>query len=70
MLTPNTTIDLGYTHTLDKDWTRVGHLGDGVWKVWLISNNNNGSHTGHNLGEFKVQLTADISSRRGAGRSE
>ena len=28
-----------------------------MWKVWLISNNNNGSHTGHNLGEFKVQLS-------------
>ncbi len=60
VLTPDTTIDLGYTHTLDKNWTRVGHLGDGVWQVWLISNNNNGSHTGHNLGEFKVQLTADM----------
>ncbi len=61
VLTPDTTIDLGYTHTLDKNWTRVGHLGEGVWKVWIISNNNNGSHTGHNLGEFKVQLSAETS---------
>lgn len=36
------------------------HLGDGVWKVWIVSNNNNGSHAGHNLGEFKVQLSADL----------
>lgn len=56
VLTPEATIDLGYTHTLDKNWTRVAHQGNGVWKVWIISNNNNGSHTGHNLGEFTVQL--------------
>jgi len=60
VLTPDTRIDLGYTHTLDTNWTRVGDLGDGVWKVWIISNNNNGSHTGHNLGEFKVQLSPGL----------
>ena len=33
VLTPDTVIDLGFTHTLDKKYTRVGYLGDGVWKV-------------------------------------
>ncbi len=70
VLTPDTRIDLGYTHTLDKNWTRVGDLGDGVWKVWIISNNNNGSHTGHNLGEFKVQLSPGLTSRRSEGRRQ
>ena len=63
VLTPDTTIDLGYTHTLDKDWTQVAHLGDGVFQVWMVSNNNNGSHTGHIMGSFKVQLTAETSIR-------
>ncbi|MCP3992583.1 MAG: hypothetical protein GY724_26160 [Actinomycetia bacterium] len=61
VITPDFTIDLGYTHTLDKDWTQVAHLGDGVFQIWLISNNNNGSHTGHVMGSFKVQLTANTS---------
>ena len=57
VLSPDTTIDMGYTHTLDKDWTEAAHLGDGVFQILMISNNNNGSHTGHVLGSFKVQLT-------------
>jgi len=59
VLSPDTVIDLGYTHTLDKDWTQVAHLGDGVFQIWMVSNNNNGSHTGHIMGSFKVQLTAE-----------
>ena len=54
-------IDLGYTHTLSKKKTRVTDLGDGVFKVWMISNNGNGSHTGHNLGSFMVQLDPETS---------
>ena len=57
VLTPDTTIDMGYTHTLDKDWTEAAHLGEGVFQILMISNNNNGSHTGHVMGSFKVQLT-------------
>ena len=58
-LSPDVTIDLGFTHTLDKRWTLVVDLGEGVFEITMISNNNNGSHTGHNLGTFKVQLTTD-----------
>ncbi|MGF1597324.1 MAG: hypothetical protein ACFCVK_10425 [Acidimicrobiales bacterium] len=61
VLSRDVTIDLGYTHTLDKDWTTAQHLGDGVFRIRMVSNNNNGSHTGHILGTFKVQLTADTS---------
>ena len=61
VLSRDTTIDMGYTHTLDKDWTEAAHLGDGVFQIWMISNNNNGSHTGHVLGSFKVQLTPTTS---------
>ena len=57
VLSPDTTIDMGYTHTLDKDWTEAAHLGDGVFQILMISNNNNGSHTGHVMGSFKVQLS-------------
>ena len=63
VLNPDVKINLGYTHTLDKDWTQVAHLGDGVFQAWIISNNNNGSHTGHIMGSFKVQLTATTSLR-------
>ena len=56
VLTPDVTVDMGYTHTLDKKWTQVADLGNGVFQIWMISNNNNGSHTGHVLGSFKVQL--------------
>jgi len=51
------TIDLGFTHTLDKTKTVAEHLGDGIYEVSMISNNNNGSHTGHNLGSFKLDLS-------------
>ena len=61
VLSPEVTINMGYTHTLDKDWTRAAHLGDGVFKIWMVSNNNNGSHTGHDMGSFKVQLTPTTS---------
>ncbi|MEM9132120.1 MAG: hypothetical protein AAF962_05520 [Actinomycetota bacterium] len=61
VLSPGDEIDLGYTHTLDKNWTQVAHLGDGVFKAWVVSNNNNGSHTGHIMGSFKVQLTPTTS---------
>ncbi|MEP0943224.1 MAG: calcium-binding protein [Rhizobiaceae bacterium] len=56
VLSSRVKIDLGFTHTLDKNKTEVEDLGDGIWKVSMISNNNNGSHTGHNLGSFKVDL--------------
>ncbi|MCT4656636.1 MAG: hypothetical protein N4A65_12565 [Cohaesibacter sp.] len=57
VLGTDVTIDLGYTHTLDKNKTVAEHLGDGIYKVYMISNNNNGSHTGHNLGSFKIDLS-------------
>jgi len=56
VLSTSAVIDMGITHTLDKDKTEVEHLGDGIYKVTMISNNNNGSHTGHNLGSFKIDL--------------
>lgn len=69
VLSSSVKIDLGITHTLDKNMTEVEDLGDGVWKITMISNNNNGSHTGHNLGSFKVDLgaaaTADIAKKIG-----
>jgi len=55
VLSPNVTIDYGYTHTLDKNRTRVQDLGNGQFRIFMISNNNNGSHTGHSLGAFVVQ---------------
>jgi hypothetical protein len=63
VLTPDVTIDLGYTHTLDKDWTQAADLGNGLFQITMVSNNMNGSHTGHSLGTFKVQLPADTSVR-------
>jgi hypothetical protein len=56
ILTPDYTIDLSYTHTLDKDYTNVEDQGDGVFRIWMVSNNNDGSHTYHSLGSFKLQL--------------
>ncbi|NRB31966.1 MAG: calcium-binding protein [Rhizobiaceae bacterium] len=56
VLSTSVKIDMGFTHTLDKNKTEVEDLGDGIWKIYMISNNNNGSHTGHNLGSFKVDL--------------
>jgi len=55
-LSPDTIIDMGYTHTLDKDWTQAEDKGNGVFKITMVSNNNDGSHTGHTLGSFLVQL--------------
>lgn len=54
VLTRDVKIDMGYTHTLDKTKTLVESLGDGVWMITMVSNNNNGSHTGHTLGQFKL----------------
>ena len=56
VLSTSVKIDMGFTHTLDKNKTEVEDLGDGIWKIYMISNNNNGSHTGHKLGSFKVDL--------------
>ncbi|MEL7155898.1 MAG: hypothetical protein AAFN30_04785, partial [Actinomycetota bacterium] len=69
VLTPNTVVDIGYTHTLDKNWTQAAHLGDGVFQIWYVSNNNNGSHTGHIMGSIRVQLspTTSISEAKKAG---
>ena len=55
-LSSNVRIDLGYTHTLDKNETTAEDLGNGMFRITLISNNNNGSHTGHRLGSFVVNL--------------
>ncbi len=55
-VSPDTIIDMGYTHTLDKDWTQAEDQGNGVYKITMVSNNNDGSHTGHVLGSFLVQL--------------
>lgn len=57
-LTKDWSINLGYTHTLDKTKTTAEDLGNGFFRIKLISNNNNGSHTGHNLGSFVVKLDA------------
>jgi len=50
-------IDLGFTHTLDKDETEVEHLGNGIYEIRMISNNGAGSHTGHVLGSFKIDMS-------------
>jgi len=55
-LTSDTTIYMSYTHTLDKTKTTAEDLGNGLYKISMISNNNNGSHTGHNLGSFVVDM--------------
>ena len=55
-LTKDWTINLGFTHTLDKTKTTAEDLGNGYFRINLISNNNNGSHTGHSLGSFVLQL--------------
>ncbi|MEZ5406549.1 MAG: hypothetical protein R2761_00900 [Acidimicrobiales bacterium] len=64
VLTPDVTIDLGYTHTLDKEWTIAEDQGNGVFKITLVSNNDNGSHSGHILGSFRVQTPEGTSVRR------
>lgn len=55
-LSPDTIIDMGYTHTLDKDWTQAEDKGNGLYKITMVSNNDDGSHTGHVLGSFLVQF--------------
>lgn len=64
VLTPDVTIDLGYTHTLDKEWTIAEDQGNGVFKITLVSNNDNGAHTGHILGSFRVQTPEGTSVRK------
>lgn len=59
VLSTSVKIELGYTHTLDKSKTEVKDLGEGIWEITMISNNNNGSHTGHNLGSFRIDLGAN-----------
>ena len=55
------TIDLGYTHTRDKNWTEVEYMGNNVYKITVVSNNNNGSHTGHEMGTAYVEMPAGTS---------
>lgn len=64
VLTPDVTIDLGYTHTLDKEWTIAEDQGNGVFKITLVSNNDNGAHSGHILGSFRVQTPEGTSARK------
>ena len=58
---PEGYVDLGYTHTLDKEKTKVERQADGSWKASYISNNNNNAHTGHSLGsvQFNFQGSED-----------
>lgn len=63
-LSPDTIIDLGYTHTLDKDWTQAEDKGNGLYKITMVSNNNDGSHTGHALGSFLVQMPAGTTAKQ------
>ncbi len=64
VLTPDVVIDLGYTHTLDKEWTIAEDQGNGVFKITVVSNNDNGAHTGHILGSFRVQTPEGTSVRK------
>jgi len=60
-ISTDVTIDLGYTHTRDKNWTEVEYMGNNVYKVTVVSNNNNGSHTGHAMGTAFVEMPAGTS---------
>ncbi len=60
-ISTDVTIDLGYTHTRDKNWTEVEYMGNSVYKVTVVSNNNNGSHTGHEMGTAYVAMPAGTS---------
>ncbi len=62
-ISTDVTIDLGYTHTRDKNWTEVEYMGNNVYKVTVVSNNNNGSHTGHEMGTAYVEMPAGTSLR-------
>ncbi|MFC1759677.1 hypothetical protein ACFL2H_13070, partial [Planctomycetota bacterium] len=61
VLTPDITIDLDYPHTLDLDWTQVQDMGGDKYRIVLVSNNKNNSHTGHMLGSFVVQMPSGTS---------
>ncbi|MEM8924175.1 MAG: hypothetical protein AAGD35_11805 [Actinomycetota bacterium] len=63
-ISTDVTIDLGYTHTRDKNWTEVEYMGNNVYKVTVVSNNNNGSHTGHEMGTAYVEMPAGTSLRQ------
>ena len=56
VLTPDITVDLDYPHTVDLDWTEVQDLGEGKFRIVIVSNNKNNSQTGHLLGSFVVQM--------------
>ena len=60
-ISTDVTIDLGYTHTRDKNWTEVEYMGNNVYKITVVSNNNNGSHTGHAMGTAFVEMPAGTS---------
>jgi hypothetical protein len=57
-ISTDVTIDLGYTHTRDENWTEVEYMGNNVYKITVVSNNNNGSHTGHAMGTAYVEMPA------------
>ncbi len=60
-ISTDVTIDLGYTHTRDKNWTEVEYMDNNVYKITIVSNNNNGSHTGHAMGTAFVEMAAGTS---------
>ncbi|MEL7158044.1 MAG: hypothetical protein AAFN30_15805 [Actinomycetota bacterium] len=62
-LSTDVKIDLGYTHTRDKNWTEVEYMGNNVYKITVVSNNNNGSHTGHAMGTAYVEMEPGTSLR-------
>ena len=62
-ISTDVTIDLGYTHTRDKNWTEVEYMGNNVYKITVVSNNNNGSHTGHAMGTAYVEMPAGTTLR-------
>lgn len=62
-ISTDVTIDLGYTHTRDKNWTEVEYMGNNVFKITVVSNNNNGSHTGHEMGTAFVEMPAGTTLR-------
>ena len=62
-ISTDVTIDLGYTHTRDKNWTEVEYMDNNVYKITVVSNNNNGSHTGHEMGTAYVEMPAGTSLR-------
>jgi hypothetical protein len=62
-ISTDVTIDLGYTHTRDENWTEVEYMGNNVYKITVVSNNNNGSHTGHAMGTAFVEMPAGTSLR-------